>query len=720
MPYVIGVDTGGTFTDTVVVDETGSRATGKAGTTPHAPTEGIVDSLTDAARELGSTIEDVLDETDVLFHGTTLTTNTVLERRGEDVGLITTRGHRDALHIGRTTTRTSGLTQRERQHYASQRKPEPIVPKERIRELDGRIDYKGAEVVTMDDEGVRRVIEELAAEVDSLAVSLLWSFENPEHEQRVAEIAAEVAPETPAYLSNDVSARLGEYERGATTTVNAYTAPVLEDYLERLETELRDRGLDGPLYLMKSTGGAMPIEDVAIEAVATIMSGPTGGVIGSQYLGREIGSENLLCTDVGGTSFDVGLVVDGEIGTRSTATVNQYTLYQLSVDVDSIGSGGGSIAWIDDGGALRVGPDSAGADPGPACYGLGGTRPTVTDADLLLGYLSPEYFLGGRRDLDREAAREAMAEGVADPLGMGVEEAAAGVFEIVNGAMADLLRQMTIERGHDPRAFTVLAYGGAGPLHASFYADALDAQSVVVPLGDTASVFSAFGIASSDLDWVEELSNPDLAPFDPSALTATYDRLEDSIREDVEARGIDDGRVSTDREVDLRYKGQVHQVSIDVPTGDLSDEDLVDVIERWEAKYEALYGSGSTYADAEVELVNQRVSASARTTDPVLAAEDAAGNGTVGSREGGGDAMAGDGDGSEDATAENARVGSREVYWPAPSEFVETAIYDGQRIASGMGFEGPAVIQLPDTTVTVRPHQHATVDDYHDLVIQEA
>jgi len=693
MPYVIGVDTGGTFTDTVVVDETGARVTGKAETTPDAPTEGIVDSLTDAARGLGADLDAVLAETEVLFHGTTLTTNTVLERTGGDVGLITTKGHRDALHIGRTTTRTTGLSEFEEQHYASQSKPEPLVPKEQIAELDGRIDYKGAEIVELDDDQAREAVEDLAGEVDSLAVNLLWSFENPDHERRVAEIADEVAPDLPTYLSHEVTARLGEYERGATTAVNAYTAPVLEAYVDRLVDELEGRGLDAPVYLMKSTGGAMPVGDASTEAVATIMSGPTGGVIGSEFLGEQIDSENLICTDVGGTSFDVGLVIDGEIQTRPTTSINQYTLYQLSVDIDSIGSGGGSIAYIDEGGALRVGPDSAGADPGPACYGQGGTDPTVTDADLLLGYISPEYFLGGRRDLDVDAAREAMTD-VADPLGMDVEEAAAGVFEIVNGAMADLLRQMTVERGHDPREFSVLAYGGAGPLHASFYAEDLGAQSVIVPLGDTASVFSAFGIASSDLNWVEEASNPDLEPFDPGNITGVYEDLESSVRADLREQGVDDDAVSITREIDLRYKGQVHQVSIDVPTTELTDDDVDDLLDRWEEKYEALYGSGSTYADAQVELVNQRVLVSAETTDPRLTGQE--------------------------AVDEDPGIGTREVYWPAPSEFVETDIYDGELIDPGMAIDGPAVVQLPDTTVTVRPHQHATVDDYLNIIIKEA
>lgn len=693
MSYVIGIDTGGTFTDTVVVDDVGNRVTGKSETTPSAPTEGILDSLDDAIEDLDDDLEATLAATETLFHGTTLTTNTVLERTGRDVGLITTRGHADALHIGRTKTRTTGLTREEQQHYADQQKPEPLVPKSDILELDERTDYKGAEVVKLDDTAARDRIEDLAEDVGVIAVNLLWSFENPDHENRVGELVSEVAPDTPVYLSHEVVPRLGEYERGVTTVVNAYTAPVLDDYVHRLSEALAEHGLNAPLYLMASTGGAMPIDEAAERAVATIMSGPTGGIIGSQHLGAETDRENLICTDVGGTSFDVGLVIDGEIQTRQTSTVQQYSLHQLSVDIDSIGSGGGSIAWIDDGGALRVGPKSAGADPGPACYGQGGERPTVTDADLLLGYINPEYFLGGRRDLDVEAAREAMREHVAEPLDMSVEEAAAGVFEIVNGAMADLLRQMTVERGHDPREFSVLAYGGAGPLHASFYADDLGAESVIVPLGDTAGVFSAYGIATSDLNWVEEMSNPDLAPFDPDDITDVYDELTAEIQENVTEQNIDWADVQTSREIDLRYKGQVHELSIGVPNGDLTVSDIEELLDQWERKYEARYGPGSTYADAAVELVAQRVTASVETLDPAL--------------------------GAAGATSGDPLTDSREVYWPAPSEFVETDIYDGTRLTSGLEFDGPAIVQLPDTTVTVRPHQHASVDEYDNIIITE-
>jgi N-methylhydantoinase A len=689
MGRVISVDTGGTFTDTVLVDEDGSRTTGKASTTPDDPSEGVIASVANAAENAGGSLEGVLADTSVFFHGTTLTTNTVLERTGSEVGLLTTRGHQDAIHIGRIKSRTEGLSRDEIKQYYKHEKPDPIVPKRRIRELDERVDYKGSSVVDLDADQVREAVDDLTDGVDALAVSLLWSFRNEEHEQRIRDIAQEVAPGVPVSLSSDVAPKLGEYERTATTVVNAYTAPILENYVETLVEDLNDRGLDAPVYLMQSTGGVIPIDSVTDHAVATIDSGPVGGVTGSKFLGEQLGREDLICTDVGGTSFDVGLVVDGELQTTPQTSVQKYTLHQPAVDIESIGSGGGSVAWIDDGGALRVGPKSAGADPGPACYGRGGTRPTVTDADVLLGYIDPDYFLGGRQSLDVDAAEAAMAEHVAEPLGISVEEAAAGVFEIVNAAMADLLRKMTIERGHDPRDFTLLAYGGAGPLHAPFYGADLGTDAISIPFGNTASVYSAFGIATSDMTYVEELSEPTVEPFDPDRLTAVFERMESRIAEE---QGIDLSEASVSREVELRYQGQANQLDTPVPSGRLTEEDMEQLPADFEQAYESLYGSGSTYAEAAVELVSQRVTVRQETTNPITEA--------LGEQRG------------------ETRMETRDVYWPAKDSFVETAIHEGAALGRESRIDGPAVVQFADTTVPIRPEQEATVDDIGNIHIR--
>jgi N-methylhydantoinase A len=688
MGYVISVDTGGTFTDSVLIDDDGTRTTGKSSTTPDNPSMGVLDSVRNAASNADVPLEELLASTDVFFHGTTLTTNTIIERTGSDVGLITTRGHRDALHVGRIKSRTEGLTRDEVKHYATHEKPDPLVPKWRTREVDERTDYRGASLVDPDREQIREAVEDLADAADTIAVSFLWSFADPTHEEFVAGVAAEAVPETPVYLSSDVAPKLGEYERTATTVVNAYTAPILESYVEELVSRLESEGLTAPVYLMQSTGGVVPAEAAAGHAVATIDSGPVGGVAGSQFLGKRLERESVICTDVGGTSFDVGLIVDGALRTTPATTVQKYTLYQPAVDIESIGSGGGSIAWIDAAGALRVGPKSSGADPGPACYGRGGTGPTVTDADVILGYMDPEHFLGGREALDIDAAREAMAEGVADPLGVSVEEAAAGVFEIVNAAMADLLRKMTIERGHDPREFALLAYGGAGPLHAPFYGGELGIESITVPFGNTASVFSAFGIATSDVTYVEEISEPMSEPFDPERLTKTYERIEARMADN---EGIDLEGASVSREVELRYSGQANQLDIPVPNGDLTETDIEGLVDDFESAYASLYGRGATYAEAPVEAVTQRVTARTETTSPAAEAP---------------------------AAGTDSAIGEREVYWPARNEFVTTAIHEGANLGPGDTVEGPAILQFPDTTVSVRPRHRATVDDIGNINLE--
>jgi N-methylhydantoinase A len=688
MGYVISVDTGGTFTDSVLVGNKGTRTTGKAATTPDNPSRGVLNSVQNAAGNAGVSLERLLTETDVFFHGTTLTTNTVLERTGSDVGLVTTRGHRDALHIGRIKSRTEGLTRDEVKHYATHEKPDPLVPKWRTREIDERTDYKGASLIEPDEEQIREAVADLSNEVDALAVSFLWSFADPTHEERVADVAEEAAPEMPVYLSSDVAPKLGEYERTATTVVNAYTAPVLENYVDELVGRLEEEGLDAPVYLMQGTGGVVPIDRVADHAVATIDSGPVGGVAGSQFMETHLDRENIICTDVGGTSFDVGLVIGGSLRTTPETSVQKYTLHQPAVDIESIGSGGGSIAWIDDAGALRVGPRSAGADPGPACYGRGGTEPTVTDADVILGYLDPAYFLGGREELDVDAARDAMAEHVAEPLGVTVEEAAAGVFEIVNASMADLLRKMTIERGHDPREFALLAYGGAGPLHAAFYGPELGTESITIPFGNTASVFSAFGIATSDITYLEEISEPMSEPFDPDRLTDTFETIEARIASD---EGLDLESATVSREIELRYSGQANQLDIPVPTGELAADDIEQLIDEFESTYESLYGSGATYAEMPVEAVTQRVTARTETTSPVTESP-------TGGRE--------------------SKTGTREVYWPDDDRFVETAVHEGADLGPGEAVDGPAILYFADTTVSVRPAQRASVDGIGNITIE--
>jgi len=696
MVYVIGIDTGGTFTDTVVVEEDGTRTVAKASTTPNSPEEGVINSLQKAASELDRSLESLLSETETFYHGTTLVTNTLVEMEGSDVGYITTQGFTDELHIGQVKSRTAGLTRKRIQHYASLDKPEPIVEKQFIEGITERIDYKGEVVVPLDEAATKEAIRNLVDRgVEGIAVNLLWSHANPTHENRVKElIEEESSGDVFVSASNDIVRRMGEYSRGATTLVNTFTGPLMQDYATALEADLREMGLEAPIYLMQSNGGVMPLDEMTELAVKSLGSGPVAGVTGSGYLGSQLGSENIIATDVGGTSFDVGLVIDGEAKTVPEQVVNQYTLYQTAVDVESIGSGGGSIAWVDDADQLHVGPQSAGADPGPACYDQGGEKPTLTDADLVLGYLDPDYFVGGDRELNSEKAREVIRTEVADPMGISVEEAAAGIFRIVNSHMGDLLRKVTIERGYDPRRFDMYSYGGAGPVHASFYGEEIDVQSVVIPLSSTASVYSAFGISTTDITRVEEVSKTTTEPFDLNEISEEFTSLEQKAVERLtEKQDFQADDIRFKYTADMRYVNQVNELEVTIPTDSLTEETVQELGSRFEEVYEQRYGEASTYAAAPVEIVNFRVTAAVDTPDPTIKRFD-----------------------GTDAEG-HAQWKQREVYWESRDEYATTDIYNGEQLTPGMTIDGPAVIQAPETTITVRPHQRAETDSYQNIVI---
>jgi N-methylhydantoinase A len=686
----IGVDTGGTFTDLVHLRNDGSIETSKRPSTPPDFSVGILDVV--EAVDSGST----LSEVDYFYHGTTVTTNAMITGAGAKIGFLTTAGHRDALPMMRIIGRSAGRSEIELKQYTYTGKPEPIVPKTLIKEVHERIDFRGRVVVPLNEESARRAVRELLAEgVEAIGVCFLWSFKNRAHEQRAQEIVAEEAPGLHVSISSDIVPAMKEYERSATTAVNAHLAPLLTAYLEQLERELGRRGLDGPMFVMQSMGGAMRTADAERRAANTLVSGPAGGVVAAGFLGSRLRHPNIICADVGGTSFDVGLIVDGEPLITSETTINQYTLLVPTIDIVSIGAGGGSIASVELG-RLRVGPKSAGADPGPACYGRGGENPTVTDADVVLGYIDPEYFLGGEIELDRELALRAIEEKVAHPLGMSVRDAAAGIVEIANQHMSDLIRKMTIERGYDPRDFVVYAFGGAGPLHGGAFGRELGVREIIFPLGNIASAFSAFGLAVSDLTAVTQISDLALAPFDPETVNRHFAALEEEAVAGLAGGGVRPDDVQIQRILELRYKGQVHQVDTHLTPGRLGAAELERVIDDFERRYESLYGRGSGFRQAGVELVTYRVLASARVQDPEIESQP---------------------EGDPDPGA--ARVGSESLYWRELGAEAETGIYGGG-IRSGMRFEGPAVVRLEATTALVHPGQQARVDGYGNIRISLA
>lgn len=683
----VGVDIGGTFTDCIVVDEDGRRSVSKSLTTHGALADGVLAALEINAAERGVDRGTLLERCDLFVHGTTVATNALLTRTGARTGLITTAGHEDALIIGKVFAKRAGLGEREIVHSTRLSKPEPIVPPELIVGVRERIDARGRVVVGLtEEEAVRAIRAIVDAGVEAIAVSLLWAHVNDGHEQLLERLIAQHAPEAFACFSSDLAPVTGEYERTATTALNAYVGPKVSSYLAELERELHAEGLAQPLLIMQANGGLTSVEDAATRPILTLDSGPTGGVLGCRYIAKLNDAPRVVCTDVGGTSFDVAVIADDEVPLESEPVVSQYTIYMPKVAVASIGAGGGSIAWIDGGGVLRVGPQSAGSRPGPACYGLGGDQPTVTDADLVLGYLDPQAFLGGRMELDVDAARRALGR-IAEPLGLEPEVAAAGVFRIINAHMGDLIRKSTIERGHDPRNCVVLAYGGAGPTHAVFYGADIGSRAILIPPEST--VFSALGMLTCDVTHIAEGSELLTSPFtddDVVALARQFARTEEGVLGRFVEEGWKPEDVSLVRHVGMHYRQQVHMVDVPVADGAITGEALDDVQAEFERMYSKIYGEGSVLQDGGVELARVRVTGTVP-VDPVPLVEEPAG----------------------DPDPSLAEKGSRQAYFE-PDGFRATAVYAGHLLASGNRVEGPAIIERMGDSVVVPPGFEALVD----------
>lgn len=695
MAHVIGIDIGGTFTDAFVADQNGRVAATKTPSTPPDFSQGFLAVLDELAATLGLETAALLADTSYIVHGTTSTLNALVTGDVATVGFLTTRGHADSIAIMNLEGRYAGLGSDEVQDMVRTNKPAPLVPPQLVREIDERVDHKGAVVVPLDEEGTRQAIRELvAAGAQAIAVSLLWSFRNPAHEKRVGELIAEEAPELYVALSSDVSPRIREYARSATTIMNTQVGPRLRDYLRPLEAELRQRGFSGSLLVMQGSGGCVDSSIAPGRAITTIGSVLTGGVVGCTRLAGELGHRNVISTDMGGTTFLAGLVVDGEPVSTTSTVLNQYQLSIPMVDVHTIGSGGGAIAWLDAGRNLRVGPRSAGARPGPACYGEGGTEPTVTDVDLLLGIINPDNFLGGRKKLSRELAAEAVRTHLAEPLGMSVDDAAAAVYAIQNAQTADLVRKVVVTSGEDPRDFVLYAFGGAAPMHCASYAADLEIGEVVVPLGPTAAVFSAYGLAASDIILTAELSSPTNFPPPPEQFNDAFRKLRQELEGRLTEQGLRFADVSYRNEADLRYTMQLAEVETPVPAGDLDDEGLADVGRAFGDLYERMYGKGAGFAEAGLQLITYRTRA--------------VGELPIRPRLGEVSAAAGDAVPSH----------TRRVFLDARRGWQEADIYDYRDLAAGHELKGPAVVEAPTTTVALPEGCVGRVDRLGNLVIR--
>lgn len=677
--WLIGIDVGGTFTDGVLVRPGLEAIDAKSLTDqrdPMAGLRGCLDRLADAA---GTDRRTLLSRTAKLAYGTTHARNLVVEGKGARAGFITTRGFRDTLVIAGIGRDRIG------QDLTASRAPS-LIPRRLIHEVRERVDAAGREVAPLRTEDVRAAMAVLEEQgVEAVGVCLLWSFRDPTHEQQVAQMLR-AHDGWFVTVSSDVAPFMGEYERSATTALNATLGPPLSHHLGTLERELRTEGLEPPLLIMQSSGGLLPVADAARTPVSLIASGPAGGVLAAKLLADALGTPNVIAVDMGGTTFDVSLITDGAFATSDRTQLVGQELFLPAIDIHSIGAGGGSLGWIDHGARLKVGPQSAGADPGPACYGRGGTRATITDANVELGRINTDGLAGGRLPLDAEASRGALQD-LGKPLGMDARATADGMIAIVDAAMSDAIRLMTVQRGLDPADYTLFAFGGAGALHAAALARDLGIRRVVIP--DLASVLSAYGIVASDI--LHVLAITEARPLEEAgAISAAYARLEADARKMLAEDGVAPEARTLRRSAHVRFRGQLHAVAVAVAGGPI---DAARIRQDFLREYERLYGEGTASPQAGIEAITLRVDAIGRTHRPPLETRAAVRRAAV-------------------------PVGARNIWYEGAS--VNAARYDGRSLAPGDALAGPAVVDHPGSTTWIPPGVSAHVDGLRDLVLEVA
>ena len=655
----------------------------------------MVSALRAGANTLGVTLHRLCADTRLLTHGTTVGTNAIIQKRGAQVGLITTKGHNDVIHIMRGSRGLTGRDLDKVVHFPESSKPKPLISKKLIRGVSERVDCLGHVVVDLNEREAEQAVDELLAlGVEAIAVCFLWSFKHPAHEKRIREIVRAKSPDVFVTLSSDLVPKWGEYERTTAVALNAYIGPVTSSYLRTLDLELNDYGYEHPLQITQCGGGTISVNRAIEAPLLTLDSGPVSGVIGSQFLSELMGYSNVITTDMGGTSFDVGIISDGEPAFTHVSNVNQYEYFLPKIDIQAVGNGGGSLVRVDPTtGVLRVGPDSAGAVPGPICYDQGGEIPTVTDAALVLGYIAVDSFANGTIQLNRGKAENAIAE-IGKQLGLDLMEAAAGIVKISEFQMADLIRRMTIQKGFDPRDFVLFAFGGAGPMHAGVFAFELGVQRVIVPQGNIASTWCGFGAASADILHIIEQVDIMLSPFNAAALNERFDNLRQRVNEQFAEDGVPTDQQQLQISLDMRHKGQINEVEV-VVTPPLRDNDLETLHAQFLERYELIYGKGASLPWARLEAVTFRIRAFANTPKPDLVPQETGGS-------------------QVDSVAQ---VSVRPIYWSEPRQTVETPIYSGARLRSGNQICGPAVIETTDTTLVVHPGRRVDVDTFGNFIL---
>lgn len=680
--YRVSVDIGGTFTDFVVHDEEqGYAFTGKVLSTPDDPARGVITGLTGLIYDLGNIA--------FLVHGTTVGLNAFLERRGARVLLVTTAGFRDVYTIARGD--------RKKLYALQYRKPEPLVPPHDIYTVHERMRWDGSIQEELHSEDFEPIIEKIQAEdIKAVAICFLHAYVNPEHELQARKLLQELVgtgaersgdgarPGLSISLSHEIAREWRDYERSSSAVLNAYVAPIVERYLSSLESQVRERGLRSTLYVMQSNGGVMTAAAARSLPIQTFLSGPVGGTIGGQALSQALKRPNLLCVDMGGTSFDASLIINGQPSFSTETALEGLPVLMSLVDIHTIGAGGGSLAWLE-AGALRVGPRSAGADPGPACYGLGGTQPTVTDANLFLGRMNPDYFLGGRMDLDRQAAEKAIRS-VADQLQLTAEALAEGMLAVINARMADAMRTITVRQGIDPREYSLVAFGGAGPMHAAALAEELDIKEVIVPWAP--GTFSAWGMLQTNVRHdLTQTFYQTMQATTPEDLEGVYGQLEEQGRQILRGEEVPDEHLGFLRTADMRYIGQEYSVNVQVSFED-GEDGLGAITARFHDAYKTRYGHSTP--GAPIEFVNLRVAAFGKLERH-----------TAGFRPAKGD--------------QSPDTGTRDVIYHGQA--VPTKFYRRDRLPTGIALAGPHVIEEETATTVVPPGWISRVDALGNIII---
>lgn len=682
MPYRLGIDTGGTFTDLALIDDaTGESRLYKLSSTPADPSEAIVQGIREILTAAALRVTDV----SYLGHGTTVATNAVIEGKVARTALIATDGFRDVVEIARQ--------RRPDLYNLDIDKPRPLAPRDLRVDVRERLRADGSVLIPLDEEQLRSVTAELRRrEVTSIAVCFLHSYLNPVHERRAKEIIKEVFPDCAVSISSEVLPEFREYERFITTVMNAALVPVMSRYLGRLENRVGNEGLSTSPRVMQSSGGVISAAGASARPINTLFSGPSAGVIGAADLCATAGFPNIITFDMGGTSTDVCLVEGGAPLIANQRIVAGFPVKSPTLDVHSVGAGGGSVGFVDSGGFLRVGPNSAGARPGPACYGLGGLNPTVTDANVVLGRQHRGHLLGGRMPINAALSETAVLEKVAKPLGMDLITAAQGMLRVVNSNIIRAIRVISVEKGYDPRQFALVAFGGGGPLHAAQLARDLEIPTVLVP--ESPGVLCALGLLVADLrvdfgrTFLMRCSTADLA-----GLNAAYRELDAELADWLKREGAKRENTIVERSADMHFVGQDYELSVAVPPGELDSASMDLLVERFHAKHEEVHGYAPP--DQAVAIMALRLVAKSKVSRPNLRRATRAG-----------------------PSPHAALIGTREVYFEGTTS-VQCPLYQRGGLAAGNELRGPAIIEQMDSTTVIFPGQRAEIDEYRNILIRE-